>query len=103
MSKDKEQQRLAELEARIQKAKGAASSGPADGGTTRGGNAGYEFAGTILGCLLIGWLIDTYAHVSPWGIVSMMAVGFAAGVLNLWRALNGYQRPLGPDKEDGRK
>lgn len=102
MSVDPERQKLDDLAARIHKASGAPSEGEPPAQPTRGGNAGYEFAGTILGCLLIGWLIDNYAHTSPWGIVGMMVIGFIAGVANVWRALGGYERPLEPPKQDGK-
>src|SRR5271169_3950450 len=42
-------------------------------------------AGVIVGAGL-GWLIDRWFGVSPWGLIIFLLLGFAAGVLNVMRS-----------------
>jgi len=42
-------------------------------------------AGVVVGAL-IGWLLDRWLGISPWGLVVFLLLGFAAGVLNVMRA-----------------
>jgi ATP synthase protein I len=42
-------------------------------------------AGVIVGAL-IGWLLDKWLGISPWGMIVFLLLGFAAGVLNVMRA-----------------
>ena len=42
-------------------------------------------AGVLVGAA-IGWLIDRWLGISPWGIIVFLLLGFAAGVLNVMRA-----------------
>jgi ATP synthase protein I len=42
-------------------------------------------AGVVVGAL-IGWLIDRWLGISPWGMIVFLLAGFAAGVLNVMRA-----------------
>jgi ATP synthase protein I len=42
-------------------------------------------AGVVVGAL-IGWLIDRWLGISPWGMIVFLLLGFAAGVLNVMRA-----------------
>ena len=42
-------------------------------------------AGVIVGAGL-GWLIDRWFGVSPWGLIVFLLLGFAAGVLNVMRS-----------------
>ena len=41
-------------------------------------------AGVVVGAL-IGWLIDRWLGISPWGMIVFLLAGFAAGVLNVMR------------------
>ncbi|MDO9411087.1 MAG: AtpZ/AtpI family protein [Pseudolabrys sp.] len=41
-------------------------------------------AGVIVGAM-IGWLIDRWLGISPWGMIVFLMLGFAAGVLNVMR------------------
>jgi ATP synthase protein I len=34
----------------------------------------------------IGWLIDRWLGVSPWGLIVFVLLGFAAGVLSVMRS-----------------
>lgn len=42
-------------------------------------------AGVIVGAI-IGWLLDRWLGISPWGLIVFLLLGFAAGVLNVMRA-----------------
>jgi ATP synthase protein I len=42
-------------------------------------------AGVLLGAG-IGWLLDYWLGISPWGMIVFLLLGFAAGVLNVMRA-----------------
>ena len=42
-------------------------------------------AGVVVGAL-IGWLLDRWLGISPWGLIVFLLLGFVAGVLNVMRA-----------------
>jgi ATP synthase protein I len=42
-------------------------------------------AGVLVGAV-IGWLLDRWLGISPWGLIVFVLLGFAAGVLNVMRA-----------------
>jgi ATP synthase protein I len=42
-------------------------------------------AGVMVGAGL-GWLIDRWLGISPWGLIIFLLLGFAAGVLNVMRS-----------------
>ena len=48
-------------------------------------------AGVLVGASL-GWLLDWWLGISPWGMIVFLLLGFAAGVLNVMRAA-GVVRP----------
>ena len=48
-------------------------------------------AGVVVGAL-IGWLLDRWLGISPWGLIVFLLLGFAAGVLNVMRTA-GVIRP----------
>ena len=48
-------------------------------------------AGVVVGGI-IGWLLDRWLGISPWGLIVFLLLGFAAGVLNVMRAA-GVLRP----------
>jgi ATP synthase protein I len=88
------------------KASGAAS--PEMSGMARGMRIGTEFIAAILVGAVIGYLIDLGLGTSPWGLLIMLMVGFAAGILNVTRVvaqMNAASPPppgsdMGPDVED---
>ncbi|HUL90579.1 MAG TPA: AtpZ/AtpI family protein [Pseudolabrys sp.] len=41
-------------------------------------------AGVLVGAV-IGWLLDRWLGISPWGLIVFLLLGFAAGVLNVMR------------------
>jgi ATP synthase protein I len=42
-------------------------------------------AGVVVGAGL-GWLVDRWLGVAPWGLIIFLLLGFAAGVLNVMRS-----------------
>lgn len=42
-------------------------------------------AGVVVGAA-IGWLVDRWLGISPWGMIVFLLLGFTAGVLNVMRA-----------------
>jgi ATP synthase protein I len=55
-------------------------------GLGRAYRLGAEFVAAILVGLGIGWGIDQVFNTSPWGLIILLLLGFAAGVLNVIRA-----------------
>jgi ATP synthase protein I len=53
-------------------------------------------AGVVVGAL-IGWLLDRWLGISPWGLILFLLLGFAAGVLNVMRAAGVVRDPHGTD------
>lgn len=42
-------------------------------------------AGVLVGAAL-GWLLDRWLGISPWGLIVFLLLGFVAGVINVMRA-----------------
>jgi len=99
---DKQQTSEAALSARLQRlneglgharhaARPPSDSPGADPATTASGYAkGFRLsselvAGVVVGAG-IGWLIDRWLGISPWGLMVFLLLGFAAGVLNVMRS-----------------
>jgi ATP synthase protein I len=98
--RDKQQASEAALSTRLQRLNeglarnlaGRPSDSPgADRATTASGYAkGFRLsselvAGVVVGAGL-GWLIDRWLGISPWGLIIFLLLGFAAGVLNVMRS-----------------
>jgi ATP synthase protein I len=49
-------------------------------------------AGVLVGAAL-GWAIDHWLGTSPWGMILLLFLGFAAGVLNVMRSAGVIARP----------
>ncbi len=81
---------------------------PEMSGLARGLRIGTEFVAAILVGAGIGYLIDLGLGTSPWGLLVLLVMGFAAGILNVIRVvaeMNAASPPppgadLGPDAED---
>ncbi len=55
-------------------------------GYARGFRLSSEFVAGVLVGAGLGWLIDRWLGTSPWGLIVLLLLGFAAGVLNVMRA-----------------
>ncbi|WP_137151160.1 AtpZ/AtpI family protein [Devosia sp. FKR38] len=81
---------------------------PEMSGMARGMRIGTEFIAAILVGAGFGYLIDLGLGTSPWFLLIMLVVGFAAGILNVTRVvaqMNAASPPppgsdMGPDEED---
>ncbi|MFA4995467.1 MAG: AtpZ/AtpI family protein [Bdellovibrionales bacterium] len=54
-------------------------------------NAGYDFAGVLLGSIIIGVLLDRFFGTAPWCAVGFVALGFVTGVVGIWRTIQKTQ------------
>jgi ATP synthase protein I len=52
----------------------------------RGLRLSAEFVAGILVGAALGWLLDRWLGTSPWGMIVLLMLGFAAGVLNMMRS-----------------
>ena len=93
-----------DLEARIARAQSErrvaeqAAQAPAKdmSGWNRGMRLGSEFIAAILVGTGIGYLLDLWLKTSPWLLLVMLMVGFAAGVLNVIRAASEMNKAAPP-------
>jgi ATP synthase protein I len=77
-------------------------------GLARGLRIGTEFIAAVLVGAGIGYLIDLGLGTSPWGLLILLLMGFAAGILNVIRVVAQMNAAspappgsdLGPDAED---
>jgi ATP synthase protein I len=55
-------------------------------GYARGFRLSSEFVAGVLVGAGLGWLLDRWLGISPWGLIVFLLLGFAAGVLNVMRS-----------------
>ena len=62
----------------------------------------FELPGTILGGLLIGYLLDNYFGTSPWLLITLTLVAFAGAFVRLvhWVSYFSRERDGSRSKED---
>ena len=60
---------------------------PEMSGMARGLRIGTEFISAVLVGAGIGYLIDLGLGTSPWGLLILLLMGFAAGILNVIRVV----------------
>jgi ATP synthase protein I len=74
-----------------QRADGTLNDAPSNRAATASGYAkGFRLsselvAGVVVGAGL-GWLLDRWLGIAPWGLIVFLLLGFAAGVLNVMRS-----------------
>lgn len=99
----------AKRERDIEDNRASRAASPEMTGMARGMRIGTEFIAAILVGTGFGYLIDLGLGTSPWGLLIMFMVGFAAGILNVTRVvaqMNAASPPpppgsdMGPDVED---
>jgi ATP synthase protein I len=54
-------------------------------GMSRGFRLGSEFVAAIIVGAGLGYVVDMFLPTRPWGLVVLLLLGFAAGVLNVVR------------------
>jgi ATP synthase protein I len=66
------------------------------GDVTSGGNAlgfglrvGIELVAALGVGIALGWLADRYLGIRPWGLIVGFFLGSAAGIVNVYRAVQG--------------
>ena len=47
----------------------------------------FEFAGAVAGFWLLGWLVDEWLDISPWGQVAGAVIGWIGGILHVYYAV----------------
>jgi ATP synthase protein I len=52
----------------------------------RGFRLSTELVAAVLVGAALGWVVDRWLGISPWGMIVFLLLGFAAGVLNVMRA-----------------
>jgi ATP synthase protein I len=55
-------------------------------GLARGFRLSTELVAGVLVGAFIGWALDRWLGISPWGMIVFLLLGFAAGVVNVIRA-----------------
>lgn len=109
MSDEKSPPSLEELEARLKKARDAQrpkDAGPGKYHRVPQGSlaAGFRVGSELLAAMIVGvgggLLLDRWLGSAPWGLVIMFFIGAAAGVLNVYRAVNGLGMATGYRRSD---
>jgi len=65
---------------------GPSSSKSDPSALARGFRLSTELVGGVAVGAFIGWALDRWLGISPWGLIVFLLLGFAAGVLNVMRA-----------------
>jgi len=52
----------------------------------RGFRLSTELVAAVVVGAALGWVVDRWLGISPWGMIVLLLLGFAAGVLNVMRA-----------------
>ena len=95
----------AKRERAIEDDRASRAASPEMTGVARGLRIGTEFIAAILVGTGLGYLIDLGLGTSPWGLLTLFLVGFAAGILNVTRVVAQMNAatppPAGSDKGPG--
>ena len=75
--------------------KGSLSQSGATVGLARAMRLSTEFVAGVIAGAALGWAVDKLFGTTPWGLIVLLLLGFAAGVLNVMRAAGmlGARRP----------
>jgi ATP synthase protein I len=80
-------ERLGKVQASRPPDRGPDATPPADtSAMARGFRLSTELVGGVLLGAALGWLVDRWLGSSPWGLIVLVLLGFAGGVLNVMRA-----------------
>jgi len=94
--------------ARTQAGRPSSESSDADRAATASGYArGFRLSSELVAGVLVGaglgWLIDRWLGISPWGLIVFLLLGFAAGVLNVMRSAGVVAAPALDDNSLGNR
>lgn len=90
---------LSDLQRRVAQARGegASNSRPVQSPASLALRFGGEFGAAIIVGALLGYGADYFLHTSPWGLMIGFGLGFAAGVVNVVRVAQSFNRANPPD------
>lgn len=86
-------QRLAHKEGASRKTEAEPSSKSDPSAIARGFRLSTELVAGVLVGAFIGWALDRWLGISPWGMIVFLLLGFAAGVINVMRAAGVASQP----------
>ena len=94
-------ERMRSLEHKLEQARAGTEKNAKADGAPSGGMQGMglalrvasEFASGVLVGAGLGWLLDHFLGTTPWGMIVLLLLGFAAGVLNVLRAVGKVAQP----------
>lgn len=70
-----------------------------DGGSQKalalGLRIGLELVVAVFVGAALGWAFDNWLGTQPWGLIVFLFLGFAAGVMNVFRVATGTNRAVG--------
>lgn len=92
---------LSDLRRRVAAARGEGSSTsrPPQSPASLALRFGGEFGAAIIVGALLGYGADYFLHSSPWGLVIGFGLGFAAGVVNVVRVAQSFNKANPPDPD----
>jgi ATP synthase protein I len=101
---------LSDLRRRVADARGdgASNDPPAQSAAGLALRFGGEFGAAIIVGALLGYGVDYFLHTQPWGLIIGFGLGFGAGVVNVVRTAQAYNKanpsdpnaPSIPDDDD---
>ena len=78
--------KLDQVEQRVPEQRNSQTSGSDPSAMARGFRLSAELVAGVLVGAVIGWLLDRFLGITPWGMIVFVLLGFVAGVLNVMRA-----------------
>ena len=90
---------LSDLRRRVAEARGegASNASPPQSAAGLALRFGGEFGAAIIVGALLGFGADYFLHTSPWGLVIGFGLGFAAGIVNVVRTAQSFNKARPPD------
>ncbi len=90
---------LSDLRRRVAEARGegASNAPPPQSAAGLALRFGGEFGAAIIVGALLGFGADYFLHTSPWGLVIGFGLGFAAGIVNVVRTAQSFNKANPPD------